>query len=216
MTDMGSRTEKALREGPQAVQALTEQQFAFALETLVAAFIEDPMAGYFFPDTRRRANGLRWVFNVTLRYGLRCGEVDTLKEGRGVAIWLRSEQASMGPIQMMCAGMVVTPLVIGWGATLRLLKFLRFIEKRRLSSVSGPHWYLLSLAVFPENQAQGLGSALVKYGIARARAQRRPCFLETTNERNVTYYQKFGFSVTREGRASGAGPRVWSLLASCV
>ena len=61
-----------------------------------------------------------------------------------------------------------------------------------------PHWYLQTLAVTPEVQRRGHGTALIKPGLARADAEGLPVYLETQRESNIPYYRRFGFELTEE------------------
>jgi ribosomal protein S18 acetylase RimI-like enzyme len=59
-----------------------------------------------------------------------------------------------------------------------------------------PHWYLGVLATLPERRAQGLGSALLTESLAVVDAGHRPAYLESSNPRNITLYERHGFEVT--------------------
>jgi ribosomal protein S18 acetylase RimI-like enzyme len=59
-----------------------------------------------------------------------------------------------------------------------------------------PHWYLGVLATLPERRAQGLGSALLRESLAVVDAARQPAYLESSNPRNITLYERHGFEVT--------------------
>jgi GNAT superfamily N-acetyltransferase len=71
------------------------------------------------------------------------------------------------------------------------------------------HWLLDQLAVEPQAQGRGIGSAMLRFALERASADGLPLFLETGLARNVTYYARFGFSVVRHADAPGGGPHVW-------
>jgi predicted N-acetyltransferase YhbS len=58
-------------------------------------------------------------------------------------------------------------------------------------------------------QGRGLGRALVRHGLARARADGCPAFLETGTPRNVPFYESFGFQVVGEQQAPDGGPAIW-------
>lgn len=195
------------------VYPLASSQISRAEKTLADAFDADRMAIYFFPCAATRHAGLRRIFRVGLHYGLRYGRVDTIHEGAAVAIWLRSEYATASLSRMARTGMLTVPFAVGWGAIRRILSFLHFIEAERLRAISSPHWYLLNIAACPDRQGQGLGATLLRHGMTRAQEQGIPCYLETTNERNVAFYEKHGFRVTRPAQAPNGGPSVWGMLA---
>jgi ribosomal protein S18 acetylase RimI-like enzyme len=75
------------------------------------------------------------------------------------------------------------------------------------------HWYLKTLGVARWAQGSGVGSALVRAGLARADAQRLPCYVETSDGRNVAFYRRFGFDVVDDALAPvPGGPTYWALL----
>ncbi|GAA3783248.1 GNAT family N-acetyltransferase [Micrococcus endophyticus] len=58
-----------------------------------------------------------------------------------------------------------------------------------------PHWYLGLLTVAPDAQVGGVGSALVRAGLARADADGLPAYLECERHREA-YYARFGVART--------------------
>jgi len=71
------------------------------------------------------------------------------------------------------------------------------------------HWLLDQLAVEPAAQGRGIGAAMLRFAIERARADGLPLFLETGVRANVSFYERFGFRVMLEGDVPGDGPRIW-------
>jgi GNAT superfamily N-acetyltransferase len=71
------------------------------------------------------------------------------------------------------------------------------------------HWLLDQLAVEPAAQGRGIGGAMLRFAIERARADRLPILLETGVPENVALYGRFGFRVALEGDAPGGGPHIW-------
>ncbi|MDP2896761.1 MAG: GNAT family N-acetyltransferase [bacterium] len=191
---------------------LAESQRRKAEETLARSFFNDPMARYILPTVSQRLGGLRWFFRTGLRYGLRYGAVDTTGNGAGVAVWFRPNYTAMNWIRMLRTGMLAAPMVVGLRAARRLLTFFHSIDSLHGRLVPEPHWYLLSLGVAPERQGQGLGGALLRHGLERAQAEGLPCYLETTNERNVPFYERHGFRFVAQGEVTDGGPHVWAML----
>ena len=61
----------------------------------------------------------------------------------------------------------------------------------------------------PDHQGGGIGSALVKLGLARAAEDGIPAYLEAGNPRNVPLYERLGFKVIAEADAPDGGPHIW-------
>jgi ribosomal protein S18 acetylase RimI-like enzyme len=56
-----------------------------------------------------------------------------------------------------------------------------------------PHWYLPLIGVDPAHQAKGIGDALMAYALERCDRDKVPAYLESSNPRNVPFYQRHGF-----------------------
>jgi ribosomal protein S18 acetylase RimI-like enzyme len=74
-----------------------------------------------------------------------------------------------------------------------------------------PHWYLAVLGTDPQAQCRGFGSALMMSRLSRCDDRRFPVYLESSKERNVPFYERFGFRVTGEILVPGGGPRLWAM-----
>jgi GNAT superfamily N-acetyltransferase len=72
-----------------------------------------------------------------------------------------------------------------------------------------PLWFLDQIGVDPDHQGEGIGAALVEFGLDRARQDGVPAFLETGVARNVAYYERAGFHVVEDDGSPGDGPHVW-------
>lgn len=72
-----------------------------------------------------------------------------------------------------------------------------------------PSWYLDHIAVDPDRRRSGVGSALIEHGLAFARRDGTPAFLETARPGNVGYYERRGFVTYLEEDAPGGGPHIW-------
>ncbi len=195
------------------VVALSREQSQPAEVTLAKALANDPMMAYSFPNVVKRPGRLHWLCRTCFRYGLRYGAVDAVEGVDGVAVWFRPGFTALTWPRMLRAGMLAAPWAVGWRATRRMLTFLRCSATVHSRAIAGPHWYLATLGVRPECQGQGLGAALVRHGLERARTDGLPCYLETTTERAVAFYLKNGFQLVRQGRVTGNGPHVFGLLA---
>jgi GNAT superfamily N-acetyltransferase len=72
-----------------------------------------------------------------------------------------------------------------------------------------PLWFLDHIGVDPAQQGTGIGSALIEFGLERARRDGVGVFLETGTKSNVAYYERFGFRLAEEADVPDGGPHVW-------
>jgi len=71
-----------------------------------------------------------------------------------------------------------------------------------------PHWYLPMIGVDTHKQGSGIGRALMKHAVERCDNDGLPAYLESSNPRNISLYQRFGFEAIGEIRAGGSPPVV--------
>ncbi|RLC58689.1 MAG: GNAT family N-acetyltransferase [Chloroflexi bacterium] len=183
---------------------------------LARAFHDDPPSIWFFPDEKKRRIAMRGDFTAATRYGLRYGDVYVPDESPdGAAIWLPPGNPVVSALGMLRVGfreMASIPLKVGFGYLPRYFRVMRQMDELHKRDVPKRHWYLMVLGVEPERQGQGVGSALIGPGLARADGDRLPCYLETSKEINVVFYKKHGFEVLQEVPLGEDGPLMWTML----
>lgn len=188
---------------------------AQAEQTLASAFMADPMSSFLFGDDPRRHQKLRWIFRTELRYASRRGVIDTAESSAAVAVWMPPERAPGTVLDLLLTGALKAPTVLGWAAAWRLFELLHAIHRLRSHAFAdaGAHWHLLTLAVHPDFQGNGLGSQLLRAGRQRTRVEGLPCYLETTNPANVRFYEGRGFRQTGRYQLSKNRLTLWGMLA---
>jgi ribosomal protein S18 acetylase RimI-like enzyme len=67
------------------------------------------------------------------------------------------------------------------------------------------------IGVEPNSQGKGLGAALLRYALARCDKEGALAYLESSNPRNISLYERHGFEVMGEIRI-GAAPLVTPML----
>jgi len=61
-----------------------------------------------------------------------------------------------------------------------------------------PHWHLGPIGVLPSHQGLGIGSTLMERFCMEVDACKTEAYLETDVDKNVRFYEKFGFKVISE------------------
>lgn len=74
-----------------------------------------------------------------------------------------------------------------------------------------PHWYLPMIGVDPMHQGAGIGSALMTEALKAVDLDGSVAYLESSNPRNISLYQRYGFEVIGEIQ-SGSSPVLRPML----
>jgi ribosomal protein S18 acetylase RimI-like enzyme len=79
----------------------------------------------------------------------------------------------------------------------------------------GEHWYLSAVATAIDSRGRGLGTALLGVSLERVDTAGLPAYLESTNPRNVSLYERHGFRVTGVVELPG-GPSLTTMWRDAV
>jgi GNAT superfamily N-acetyltransferase len=72
------------------------------------------------------------------------------------------------------------------------------IEEAKKSLNLDPYIHLLIMGVSQEFQGKDFGGKLIRAIIEQSESEKKPIYLETQKEENVTLYEKYGFSVKKK------------------
>ncbi len=172
---------------------------------LTRAFDDDPVARYGCPRDDLRPWMLERFHLARNRQMLRAGEIWMTPDGESAAVWAAPDQwrptvrddLAFSRAQLHPRLIRRAPLV-GWG--------LYGVERRH--PPRPPHWYLATLGTDPDAQGRGLGTAVLAPVLEECDRDGVAAYLESSKERNIDYYVRFGFRVTEEVKLP-RGPRVW-------
>jgi ribosomal protein S18 acetylase RimI-like enzyme len=191
--------------------SLCEEKLMDAAESLARAFYNDPLQKYVFPDAAERAAKSPAHFAPLLKYGMLFGEVLTTSgKPLGAAVWLPPETWEVTPERAAAAGLDDLPNILGEEAAQRFFSALEAVEPFHHRDVSPAHWYVMVVGVSPEARGQGLGRTLLEPIMNRADAEGLPCYLETAQPDNVSFYEHLGFKKIQEVVEPQSGLRLWT------
>jgi ribosomal protein S18 acetylase RimI-like enzyme len=177
---------------------------------LADAFSDDPVFAWLIPtDLPNRAERMRTFFTSMARSYLRRDKhVYVAGEGVGASMWSAPGSWSLPWSEIMRE----TPQAVrAFGRNLpRALR--TQLEAESKHPKDPKHWYLGYVGVTCGNQGQGIGGSVLREVLDDADRAGVPAYLESSNERNLTLYERHGFRVTEAYRALGSGPtihRMW-------
>lgn len=193
------------------VVRLEPAQINQGIEILSHAFHDDPLFRYFLPEADRvRANSIKQLCKFVLYYSQPYNHIYTTRDLKGVAVWLPPGESPFNTLRLLQAGIHALPLMLRWSRLGQLISLFFQLEEHHKQDVSQPHWYLAMLGVAPAYQSQGIGSSLLQPILNQADNAELPCYLETSTESGVRFYQRHGFEVIRTGMPGGS-PWFWTM-----
>ena len=192
---------------------LTRKDRDAGAAVLGRAFTEYELLRHYFHDKKERRAVADTFSFILLSVSLKYGEVYASSEKlEGVAAWLPPGKATFGGWQIIRS----VPLSIIFrfarlGAS-RMWVYGRYVDNLHRKLVPYPHWFLQIIGVDPEYHGQGFSSRLVMPVLQRIDRERMPCFLDTSNEKNVAIYRRFGFELVSEDKIPGTELTSFAML----
>ncbi len=182
------------------IRKATERDLDPILDVLGDAFEDDPVVRWVTP----KASYARHVFALTVPFCLGHGHSYIAADGSGAASWLPPGVGLASPVS---PGAVWHGLrEYGPGSLLRALATLVQTQKRHPKE---DYYYLFTIGALRSARGRGVGSALMRQGLARCDAEHMPAYLESSNVKNLSFYRKHGFEVVDELRLVMNGPTLW-------
>ena len=181
------------------------QDLPMLVETLVSAFVDDPVMTWVIPDGLRRPQILRAVFEIAVDVNQPYGELYTTDPVPVAgAVWVPPGCQPTGEHAEQLAACYVEAAEEFADRTITVLEQMDEFHPQE------PHDYLFLLGTRPEWQSRGLGSALLREGLERSDREGRPAYLEASSEENRRLYLRHGFEVVGE-ICLPEGPSMWPM-----
>jgi len=176
-------------------------------DLVAAAMWDGPVARWLNTDPSVRQKESPEYFGIFVEHAVRYGEVYATADGEtgrlsGVALWF--------PLTAMI------PAPADYDRRLKEVAGSAFDRARELDAALDahhpldPHHYLAFLAVHPDQQNRGIGSALLDRHHARLDRAGIPAYLEANDPRNRDLYVRHGYGI-RSVIQLPEGPPVWTM-----
>lgn len=197
------------------IRELEPDEVESAAEMLTRAFADSPLMQVLAPDEATRPDICRWFFEAQLCYGLLYGDAWAAVEDdgtvQGVAIWWAPENVEPDDERASESGLADGPAIVGPEGWERLQELSRAMSALHTQVASDPHWYLSIIGVDPEMKGQGIGGEILAASLEFVDDEGYPVYLETAVERNVAFYQRYGFVVGGQVNVPSLGVTLWGM-----
>jgi GNAT superfamily N-acetyltransferase len=194
------------------IRDVTHGERSRAGAVITEALMTDPGWNTVVPEEAKRRTALQTLTDIALGYQaseVRVAVVDG--HVAGVAVWVPPGRY---PLPFV-ARLRVTPRMLGLALRIggRIRDVAGFGSSIDAVFPTEPVRYLQALGVGPGHQGRGIGTALLRDGLAKADATHEAVYLETSLERNVRLYGRQGFTAVpgSPGPLSNGGPVMWRM-----
>ncbi len=173
------------------------------ISVLTLAFSSDPMARWSQPDPRLHLENFPVLARAFGGKAFGKGTAYFADGYAGAALWLPpgihpDEETMIGLVEQSASDEIKKDL---FGVFEQMEKY----------HPTEPHWYLPLIGVDPMSQGNGIGSALMKHALEVCDRDHLPAYLESSNPKNVSLYERHGFEVIAKIQA-GSSPTMRSML----
>ncbi|MFX1407567.1 MAG: GNAT family N-acetyltransferase [Promethearchaeota archaeon] len=192
---------------------LSKKDIKAASLVLSRAFLNDPVIRWQIPDFNTRAKKLHYLWQISLRIGIKYGEVYATSENlEGIAMWRSPKYVNISYWKYVKNGGIKLPIKFGVKSTKRISFIQAVNDSIRNIYMKVPYWYFGPIGIDPEYQGQGFASKLIKPMLNRIDNENLPIYLETNIERNIAIYDHFGFRILEEIIIPDTSIVSWSMI----
>lgn len=183
------------------VICLEKAQVDAASEILAHAFNDEPIFCYFTREQEQaRINAIKLLAKTALHYSHPYNHIyTTTNDLKGIAVWIPPGKFPLNDLRLFQLGLYTLPFKLRLSRLRQFISMFLTIEEHHKHDIPQLHWYLFMLGILPAYQRQGIGSLLLQPIIKQADKEGLPCYLETSTEEGVRFYQRLGFEVVRTG-----------------
>lgn len=195
-----------------AVTLLQQTDYDRAAHLLGRAFLQDPLLRHFFHGSEQElVEFLTQLNQVFLKYSQPYNHLYTTEGIKGIALWLPPGATTTDEWRLFRLGFYKVFFKLSWNRWWEFLTAFHTIETLHHQEAPEPHWYLYLLGIAPEHQGQGVGRLLLQPVLQQADRDRMPCYLYTTTEGGVRFYQRQGFEILRHESPGKTVPPIWTM-----
>lgn len=161
------------------------------VELLTQSFKDNQSVNYVIRQDMRRLQRIRALMHYSVEVCSLFGDVWITENKKACALILYPH-LKKNTLQSVWLDVNLILRAIGVGGINKVIKRENLIKAKQ---VKGQMAYLWFIGVNPLYQHSGIGSLLLKEVLADAEKKRLPVYLETSTEKNLPWYQRFGFKI---------------------
>lgn len=171
---------------PTIKSALTADEAA-VIDVVTLAFSTDPVARWIYPNPYQYLTHMPPFVKAFAGKAFAHGSAYYVDGYAGAALWLPPNVHPDGEEVVSWIQRTVSVWVQD--------ELLAVFEQMGNSHPKEPHWYLPLIGVEAIHQGYGYGSALMEHALVPCDRDQTLAYLESSNPRNISLYQRHGFEI---------------------
>jgi GNAT superfamily N-acetyltransferase len=180
------------------------------VRTMVRAFDKDPVVNWLMREDHKRLDAFAEFFGVCFwKLAFPHGEVVVTSDIKAAALWVPPGKWKIGLLNQL----VMAPRYMRC-ARGKILRSFRALNNTTKVHPHEPHYYLLQIGTDPEHQGKGHAKRLIEPILRRCDSEQVGAYLEPSSEKNLAYYQRYGFEETGQIDMGKGGPPCWTMWRS--
>jgi ribosomal protein S18 acetylase RimI-like enzyme len=169
----------------------TENDKQLVIDILQKAFDDNKSVNYVVRQDENRLTRIRGLMEYSFNVCNAFGEVWISENNQACALILFPDKKRTS-FRTLLWDLKLALSVIGIDRVNAVLKRESMIKSNHPKSLIAYLWFI---GVNPKLQSKGIGSSFIREVIAECERKKRPIYLETSMERNIPFYKKFGFEI---------------------
>jgi ribosomal protein S18 acetylase RimI-like enzyme len=186
-----------------SVRSIDEASAEVAYATILLAFSTDPATRWTWPRADDFLRNMPQAARAFSNKGFALGTAYEIGGFAGVALWLPpgvpADEEALGSLMNRTAHPDIKQ------------DLAQVLERMSGFHPREPHWYLPLIGVDPARQGERLGNQLMAHALARCDTDGLPAYLESSNPRNIPFYERQGFDALGKIQV-GSSPTIVPML----
>lgn len=175
---------------------IRKADLAKCAEVSTRAFLDDPALKYQMGGKKPSFRQLKNYFDIIFQTGFPYYDFFAPSEKiEGVIGLLPPNAGSVPPLEFLFRGGWKMPFTVYRDVLGRLEKYETHSLEIRRNVGAMSAWYVMMLAVDPEEQGKGFGAKMLRAFLSEMDAEGSSCYLETHKLVNTEIYRHFGFEI---------------------
>ena len=173
-----------------AIYTVSDIEAPAIVQTIVLGFANDPITRWCWPAADAYLEAMPKFIMASGGEAFTNKSAYTVEDYRGAALWLPPGiEADEKALEQLTRETVDVGKQAELGAAFKQLDDYHPDQ---------PHWYLPLIAVDPHHQGQGIGALLMKHAVQRCDQDGIEAYLESSNPKNISLYERHGFETVGE------------------